>query len=71
MLDGRKYFGRVVLRVVSQLSENGIDPRKHATARPVILNNPRFLQPSALPPRYRLKALMKLWDCQMSAIGRR
>lgn len=53
VFDGRRYFGREVLRVVSQISENGVYPRKHATARPVILNIPIGLTFHAIASKRR------------------
>jgi hypothetical protein len=38
MLDGSKCFRGQVLRVVSQLGQRGVDPRKHARSRPMRLN---------------------------------
>src|SRR5258708_37073891 len=38
MLEGSKDFRVQVLRVVSQFSQRGVDPRKHARSRPMRLN---------------------------------
>jgi hypothetical protein len=38
MLDGSKDFRVQILWVVSQLSQRGVDPRKHARSRPMHLN---------------------------------
>jgi hypothetical protein len=38
MLEGSKDFRIEILRVVSQLSQRGVDPRKHARSRPMGLN---------------------------------
>jgi hypothetical protein len=60
-----------VLRVVPQLSESGVDPCNHATPRPVTLNTPSSFSHPPYVPLYRVIASMKVWDCQISAIGRR
>src|SRR6476660_4810368 len=38
MLEGSKDFRAQILWVVSQLSQCGVDPRKHARSRPMRLN---------------------------------
>jgi hypothetical protein len=38
MLDRSKDFSGELLRIMSQLSERGVDPRKHARSRPMRLN---------------------------------
>src|SRR5262249_43476446 len=38
MLDRSKDFRAQILWVVSQLSQRGVDPRKHARSRPIGLN---------------------------------
>src|SRR6266496_4968304 len=38
MLDGLKRFRAEVLRVVPELGQRGVDPRKHARSRPMRLN---------------------------------
>ena len=38
MLEGSKGFRAQILRVVSQFSQRGLDPRKHARSRPMRLN---------------------------------
>jgi hypothetical protein len=38
MLDGSKDFRVQILWVVSQLSQRGVDPRKHARSSPMRLN---------------------------------
>jgi hypothetical protein len=38
MLDSRKDFSGELLRIMSQLSQRGVDPRKHARSRPMRLN---------------------------------
>src|SRR5439155_12732649 len=38
MLEGSKDFRAQILRVVSQFSQCGVDPRKHARSRPMRLN---------------------------------
>jgi hypothetical protein len=38
MLDRSKDFSGELLRIMSQLSQRGVDPRKHAGSRPVRLN---------------------------------
>jgi hypothetical protein len=38
MLDRSKDFGVEFLRIMSQFSQCGVDPRKHARSRPMRLN---------------------------------
>src|SRR5438552_6998952 len=38
MLEGSKDFRAQILRVMSQFSQRGVDPRKHARSRPMRLN---------------------------------
>jgi hypothetical protein len=38
MLKCSKYFRVQILRIVTQLSQRGVDPRKHTRPRPMRLN---------------------------------